>query len=118
MSTLYHLYRVSDGAYWRPEGQGYTDKVSEAGRFMRLYAEETVASTHGENRMEEAKPLNLKPYRVVRRFLSGGAIYYEAYYHAGKPTIVETADQIADILNEAYQKGVDTGHSLAIQPIR
>lgn len=51
--SLYHLIRNRDNAYWRPEGQGYTDKVSEAGRFMEQYAWEVVESTYGEVRMEE-----------------------------------------------------------------
>lgn len=53
MTGRYYLIRVRDGAYWRPEGQGYTSRVSEAGLFMEQYAREVVADTHGDVAMVE-----------------------------------------------------------------
>lgn len=65
MSTLYYLRRVRDGAYWRPEGRGYTDKVAEAGRFMALYAREVAEDSMGET---EAVPCEEGSY-ISRRDL-------------------------------------------------
>jgi len=63
MSGRYHLIRVRDGAYWRPEGQGYTGRVSDAGLFMEQYAREVVADTHGDVAMveyEEGSSISVK----------------------------------------------------------
>ena len=77
---LYHLIRNRDNAYWRPEGQGYTEKVSEAGRFMAHYAKEAVESSNGDVRMEEINIAvsTLSPYEQALIHLASFDLRYSA----------------------------------------
>lgn len=43
----YYLRKGSQG-YYRPNSQGYTDKMTEAGLFTEARARNEVAETHGE----------------------------------------------------------------------
>jgi len=53
--------------------------------------------------------MNLKPYKVTPRYSTGGT-YYEVNYDGSPLTHnVETAAQIEDALNEAFQRGIKIG---------
>lgn len=60
-------------AYWRPNGQGYTEKRPEAGRYALAEAEAIVKSCSGKKLKIQAipeKPLLFKP-EMVRAILAG-----------------------------------------------
>lgn len=76
MSTLYHLIRVRDGAYWRPNAEGYTDKVSEAGTFDAFYAKLAVEDAHGDVKMVEANHTLFTPYEQAILHLASFDVRY------------------------------------------
>jgi hypothetical protein len=62
--SLYYLRKGSQG-YYRPDSQGYTDKMTEAGLFSEWTAKGVVASTHGEVAMIPECPPEKGSYITV-----------------------------------------------------
>ncbi len=69
------------GAWWRPDGKGYTVDIDQAGYFEREQAEKICADTHGENSVISVEP---------RRFSEDPALV---------PVLLEecTRDKVAEI---------------------
>lgn len=76
--SLYHLIRARDGAYWRPEGEGYTDKVSEAGTFEYDRAVAYCSLCHGDVKMVEVSRVPFTPYEQALLHLAS----FDLQYHA------------------------------------
>jgi len=62
--SLYYLRKGPQG-YYRPDSQGYTDDIREAGIFSEWTARGVVESTHGEVTMIPERPPEKGSYITV-----------------------------------------------------